>query len=512
MNHQDKMSQFRKKKEHQLGMGGEKKLKARREAGKLNVRERIDYFFDKGTFQEIGLFSHSSRVETAKRTPTDGKIIGFGQVRGRTVGIVANDMTILGASSAPTNSKKIEYMRSLSCEKGIPLVFLAESSGARIQEIQGSMGTGIHVAQNRLQYRRLREAPWISVLLGHIYGSSSWYAALSDVVIMQKGSVMAVSSPKVTLLATGENVSNEELGGWKIHADVTGLADVVGNTEQECMDLAKEALSYLPSNANETAPTFSVPQTADEDVNSILGNLPEQESKAYDMRSIINVITDNNNFYETKARFGKPCITGFARLGGQSVGIVANNPSFFAGALDADSCEKITSFIVLCDSYNIPIVSFVDTPGFMIGKDGEKRKMVGKILNWMNALSLVTVPILTVIIRKIYGQAYLNMCCGKYANIVAAWPTAEISFMGLEPAMNVVHNLKKKENPQEYERLIGDMAKDSEPWGAAGVFGVHEIIDPTDTRHFLIQMLELHQDHKTCGIGQHLMHNWPTTF
>ncbi len=511
MNHQQRMKTFHDKKQHQLGMGGEKKLAARKAAGRLNARERIDYFFDPGTFRELGTFTHSDRPGLEKKTPADGKITGFGLVNGRPVGAIANDMTILGASSASTNMKKLAYMKSISCEKGLPLVFLGESTGARMPDVMGSKGMGAG-GQNTTQYRRLRESPWISVLMGHIYGSSSWYSALSDITIMQKGSIMAVSSPKVTTLATGEDTSPEELGGWKVHADRTGLVDALCETEEECMDLARKFLDFFPAHHSERAPIEKSNLEAPAGATDLLDLVPEESHLAYDMRNVVRAIFDGGDFLEIKQRFGKPCITGFARLKGTAVGVMGNNPFFGAGALDVDCCEKITSFLVLCDSFNLPIINLVDTPGFLIGKAGEQRKITGKIMNWMNALSLVTVPILTIITRKLYGQAYLNMGGGRYSDVFAAWPTADISFMGPEPAMNVVFNLKKEENPEEYQKLLGQIADDTEPWGAAGIFGVNEIIDPAHTREFLIQMMELHHNRKTGGIGNHLMNNWPTTF
>jgi acetyl-CoA carboxylase carboxyltransferase component len=194
------------------------------------------------------------------------------------------------------------------------------------------------------------------------------------------------------------------------------------------------------------------------------------------------------------------------------VGIIANNPMYGAGALDADCCEKITSFLVLCDSFNVPLVTLVDTPGFLVGKAGERRKVVGKIINWMNALSMATVPKMTVVVRKIYGQAYLNMGGGRYSDVFAAWPTAEISFMGLEPGINVVFNLRREDDPERFQGLLHQMAKDTEPWDAAGTFGVNEIIEPAETREFLVRMLAFHRDRRTGAVGQHLLHNWPTSY
>jgi acetyl-CoA carboxylase carboxyltransferase component len=511
MNNDEKMKLFQEKKRHHLAMGGEKKLKARKAESRLNARERLDYLFDPGTFLELGLFAHSALPGMEERTPADGKIIGYGLVEGRPVGVVANDMTVMGASSSVTNMKKIEYMRSVSCEKGMPLVFLGESAGARIPDCMGSEGMA-HGGQNPSQYRRLRESPWVSVLLGPCYGSSTWYSAMSDITVMLKGAVMAVSSPKVTSLAVGEETPPEELGGWKLHSEVTGLVDVVGETEEECMDLAKRLLSYVPSHAGECPPRVDVPQESGKEMAHILDLIPEKPTRVYDMKNILKTIVDGGQILELKAHFGRPCISAFARLDGHAVGIVANNPLFGAGALDADCCEKVTSFLVLCDSFNIPIITFVDTPGFLVGKEGERRKITGKIINWMNALSSVTVPKITVVIRKIYGQAYLNMGGGKYSDVFVAWPTAEISFMGPEPAVNVVFGLKKEDNPDKFQELLAKMAKDTEPWGAAGVFGVNEIIDPAQTRDFLIRMLDFHRNRRRGGISRHLLNNWPTSY
>ncbi len=511
MGHDRRMQEFRQRRGRHLAMGGAEKLEARRRKGKLNARERISAFLDPGTFQELGLFGHSIAPGMADRTPADGKIIGWGAVDGRPVGVVANDMTVLGASSAFTNMKKIDYMRNVSCQKGIPLVFLAESTGARMPDSMGALGMS-YGGQNPAQYRRLREAPWVSVILGPCYGSSSWYSAMSDITIMQKGAVMAVSSPKVTALATGEETPPEELGGWRLHAEVTGLADAVGETEEECLALARRALGYLPSHAQEPPPRKEVPPFSGKDMPHILQFLPEEGARGYDMRGIIRALVDGGELLELKARFGRPCVTALARLDGDVVGIIANNPMYGAGALDADCCEKITSFLVLCDSFNVPLVTLVDTPGFLVGKAGERRKVVGKIINWMNALSMATVPKMTVVVRKIYGQAYLNMGGGRYSDVFAAWPTAEISFMGLEPGINVVFNLRREDDPERFQGLLHQMAKDTEPWDAAGTFGVNEIIEPAETREFLVRMLAFHRDRRTGAVGQHLLHNWPTSY
>ncbi len=230
------------------------------------------------------------------------------------------------------------------------------------------------------------------------------------------------------------------------------------------------------------------------------------------MRNLLTCIVDGGDLFELKKTYGRAAVTTLARLGGRSVGIIANNTIHFSGALDADACEKITSFLVLCDSYNIPILMFVDTPGFMIGKEGERRKVTGKIINFMNALTLVTVPKITIIVRKTYGQAFLNMGGGRNSDTIVAWPTAEISFMAPETGINVVHNLRKEDDPKRFAELVKAMDKDTEPWGAAGIFNVQDIIEPEKTREWLIRMLDYHFNHQTGGVGRHLMHCWPTSY
>ena len=444
-------------------MGGPDKLEARKGRGQLNARERLDRFFDSGTFREIGLFTHSSRFEVAGETPSDGKIIGHGQVNRREVLCAANDLTVMGASSAATNMRKLEYVRSLSCEKGLPLVFLGESAGARIPDTMGSAGMALG-GQNRAQYRRLREAPWLSALLGPCYGSSSWYSAMSDVRIMLKGAVLAVSSPLVTRVAIGEDTPAEELGGWRVHAEITGMAHLVGETEEECLDLCRRVLDYLPSSSR-SAPLRRDPVDPPDDAPNLLDIIPEKSRQVYDIRKLIRSISDGGEFLELNERFARPCVTGMCRLAGRSVGMIANNPYYGAGALNADCCDKIIGLLVLCDSYNLPIVMLVDTPGFLVGKLGERQRVVGKIMNWMNALSLVTVPVVTVIVGKSYGQAYLNMGAGKYSSAFAAWPTAQISFMSPDAAVSIVTRMQRDDDPERYDEALEKMKKDVEPWG-----------------------------------------------
>ena len=491
-------------------MGGPAKLEKRRAAGLLNARERLDRLFDPGTYIESGLFATSAVPADRAKSPGDGKVAGFGKVNGREAAAVSNDFTVMGASSGATNGRKIGHMKSVATKRGIPLVFLGESSGARMPDHMGSRGMGSLLGNDGLQYQRLRETPWVSATLGASYGSSSWYAVLSDFCVMRKGSVLAVSSALLASLAIKEEVDPEELGGWRVHAEVTGFADLVVDTDEEAIDALKKFLSYMPSHHNEAPPVAPVPEGSGARMGDILSHVPVSRTQVYDVRKVIRDVVDADSFFELKARFGKVAVTGLARLDGRTVGIVANNPLYKGGALDTEACEKITSFIVLCDSFNIPLVLFVDTPGFVIGTDAERKRAPGKIMNFMNALALVTVPKLSVILRKSYGQAYLNMGGGRNSDEVAAWPTAEVSFMDPTFAVKIVKDLEPGD--PGFEAAMEAMKKDSEVWDIASIYAVQSVIRPEDTRDYLIRMLEVHRLRLTNGVGQHLMRAWPTSY
>jgi len=492
-------------------MGGPEKLARRRESGLLNARERIDTISDPGSFLETGLFGESStREQDRGKTPADGKIAGFATLNGRQIAVVANDFTVMGASSSATNGRKIAHVKRVATERGLPLVFLGESSGARMPDHMGARGMGTLLGQDPTQYLRQRQTPWASATLGHSYGSSSWYAVLSDFNVMRRGAVLAVSSPLLTSLAVREEVDPEELGGWRLHATVTGFADRVVDTDAEAIDEIKTFLGYLPAHHGEPPPDSDVIEGSGSAMAGILDHLPPSRTQVYDVRNILRAILDVGTFFELKARFGKSAVTALARLDGRVVGVIANNPISKGGAMDTDGCAKITSFLVLCDSFNIPIVMFVDTPGFVIGTEAERNGAPGQIMNFMNALSLVTVPKVSVLLRKSYGQAYLNMGGGRNADEVIAWPTAEVSFMDPHFAVKVVHGLERGE--PGYDEALASMTADSEVWDMASVYAVQSVIRPQDTREHLIRTLSTHTLRMSGGVGEHLMASWPTSF
>jgi len=500
--------QFEVRKARALAMGGPEKLARRKAAGVLNVRERVEKLLDPGTFIESGLFGAS--LADPDKSPADGKVAGFGRIDGRDCAVVANDFTVMGASSAGTNGRKIGHMKRVATSRGLPLIFLGESSGARMPDHMGARGMATLLGNDGTQYVRLRETPWAAATLGLSYGSSSWYSVLSDFNVVRKGAVLAVSSAQLASLAIKETVDPEEMGGSDIHAEVTGFADAVAESDEEALELIRSFLSYLPSHHNEAPPERPVPAGSGAAMADIEKLLPAKRTQVYDVRRIVRTIVDQGSFFEIKARFGKVLTTGLARLNGRTVGILANNPLFRGGAMDTDACEKGASFLVLCDSFNIPVVLLVDTPGFSIGVDAERKRAPGKIMNFMQALQMCTVPKLSVILRKTYGQAYLNMGGGRNSDEVAAWPTAEISFMDPTYAVKIVQGLEPGQ--PGFDEAFAEMSRDSEPWDAAAVFAVQTIIRPQETRDYLIRMLDIHRARLTNGVGQHLMRSWPTSF
>jgi acetyl-CoA carboxylase carboxyltransferase component len=498
------------RKKRALAMGGTQKLAERKAQGVLNARERIDRLFDEGSFSESGLFAVSSRPEDRESTPADGKVAGYGRVNGREVAVVSNDFTVKGASSAQINIRKLKQMKAVAKKRGIPLVFLGESTGARMPDVMGAASIGSK--DDPQEYLRLREVPWAAAVLGHCYGSSAWYGSMSDFCVMRKGAIMAVSSPRLISMATGKQCDGEELGGWRVHADVSGIVDQVVDTDEQAMDAIKAFLSYLPSNHLQPPPEHPVPEGSDEAIRDVMKLMPESNNQVYDMRKVIRCIVDRDSMFEMKARFGKGLVTALARLDGKSVGIIANNPLFKGGAIDGDACRKVQAFFVMCDSFNIPIVLLVDQPGFLIGMEGERQGVTGKVMNWLNAMTLVTVPKISVILRKSYGLAVSNMGAGGNADELACWVTAEISFMKPDFGAKVVFGVDPEAEPEKFREAVARMSKGTSPYDMAAIYTAQDVIDPRDTRDWLIRMLEVHRMRMTDGVGQHLMRTWPTSY
>jgi methylmalonyl-CoA decarboxylase subunit alpha len=503
-------AEFEARRAKALSMGGEHKLAERKAQGVLNARERIAVLADEGTFLESGLFAVSRRPEAREKSPADGKVTGYAKIDGREVAIVSNDFTVMGASSSEVNTSKVGHVKKVATTRGLPMVFLGESTGARMPDVMGA--ASIAAGDRPTQYLRMRETPWVAAVLGHCYGSSSWYAALADFTVMRKGAITAVSSVKLTSMAITEKVDPEELGGWKMHSEVTGMVDLVADTDEEALAAIRRFLSYLPSHHMEPPPVQPVPPGSGQDAHRILEILPEARAKVYDVRKILNLIYDAGSVFELKPRFGRSIVTALARLDGKSVGIVASNPFYKGGAIDPDSCRKVTSFLVLCDSFNIPLIFMVDQPGFLIGVEGERQGAISKVMNWMNAISLVSVPKISVVMRKTYGQAVLNMGGAGNADSVVAWYTAELNFMDPRHAVTIVHGVTEQDDPQRYQELLAEMTKGTSAYDAAAGNNLHAVIDPVDTRDYLIRLLDVHRMRMSGGVGKHLMRTWPTSY
>lgn len=493
-----------------MAMGGPEKLAKRKEQGVLNARERVERLTDAGSFHESGLFGVSYIKELRGETPTDGKVCGFGEVDGRPIGVVSYDFTVKGSSSSVTNNRKMSHIKDIGAKRGFPIVFLSESTGIRMPD---AMGEGMGNTNEAGRFLRRREAPWISAVMGFAFGSAAWHSCASDFMVMRKGSVMAVASPRMVSKALKRKVSGEELGGWRVHAESTGFADAVAETDEEAIDIVKKFLSYLPSHCNEPPPVVPVPAASGNDMDTILSLIPESPYQVYDVRKVIQLFVDAGSFFELKARYGRSLTTALARIDGRTVGFIANNPQYKGGTMDADGCCKATSFLVLCDSYNIPIVFLQDQPGFLIGPEAECVGVIGKVINWMNALLQTTVPKITIIMRKSYGRGFINMGAGGTVEEIAAWFTADVSFMDPRSAVTIVHGVEEEDDPQRFNQLLDEMrARGGSAYDLAAICGVKDVIDPRDTRKYLIEMLKIHRLRLTNDVGQHLLSAWPTSY
>lgn len=497
-----------------LGMGGKKKLELQRSRGLLNARERIEQLLDPGSFFEVGTLAHSDIPGMEQKTPADGKIDGYGTIDNRRVGVSANDVTVLAGAGGRVGHKKAAHVMSVAIEKGFPFVNMGEAGGARIPDIQGSDGMSSMTIGWR-SGRRFRRVPMVATLAGECFGDPSWMAALADFVVQVKGSCFAVSGPRVLEIATNEKVSNEELGGWKLQSTVTGQTDRVAEDEADCFRIVREFLSYMPSHCDELPPVVSGDDDAAVRQGRLLELIPERSNQSYDMAKVLETLVDHETIFQLKPDFDPSVITCLARMDGRTVGIIASQPSRFAGAMGPDGCDKCTSFICLCDAFNIPLLFFHDTPGFFVGKDAERKKMPGKIINFIEALSCATVPKVSIVIRKSYGMANCNMCGANMGgDFLYAWPGADISFMGPEVAANVVYGAKimASDNPEEMRAAaIEELKLASAPWRAAGLGLIDEVINPLETRDIIIRSLELARG-RNGGLSERLMAAWPTTF
>ena len=481
--------------------GGEKRIEAQHDKGKMTARERIDALLDPNSFRELDAFvTHqaSGFGMEDKKFLGDGVVTGYGTINGRLVFVFAQDFTVLGGSLGKAQAAKICKVMDMAMKNGAPVIGINDSGGARIQEgVDSLAGYADIFLRNTMASGVI---PQISVIMGPCAGGAVYSPAITDWVFMVKGtSHMYITGPDVVKAVTREEVSHEELGGVHAHTAVSGVAHFMSNNEQECLASVKRLLSFLPQNNMEDAPfveTQDDPQRMDEALNNII---PDTPNKPYDMKEVIRHIVDNGEFFETHENFARNIITGYARLGGLSVGIIAQQPSVLAGVLDIDSSNKAARFVRFCDSFNIPMVVLEDVPGFMPGVAQEHGGIIRHGAKLIYAFCEATVPKITVITRKAYGGAYIVMNSRHIrGDIVFAWPTAEIAVMGPEGAVNVVFRKEiadAADPEQERTRLIQEYRdRFANPYVAASRGYVDDVIEPKETRPRLIQALQMLQN------------------
>ena len=483
--------------------GGEKNIQKQHESGKLTARERLDLFFDKGTFQETDLFvqHRSSNFGLDKVSiPADGVITGFGKVNGRTVCAFAQDFTARGGTLGEMHAKKICRIMDLAMKMKVPMAGFIDSGGARIQE-----GINALDGYSNIFYRNSCASgviPQISAIMGPAAGGAVYSPAMTDFVFMvKKTSYMFITGPAVVKSATSEEISTEELGGAVTHSTKSGVTQFACDDDKQAIEEIKKLLSYLPSNNEEKPPfikTKDSPDRADKALDTIL---PENSSKTYNMKDVIKAIVDDGEYLEPSRQWAQNMITAFARMNGQVIGIIANQPNYLAGCLDINASDKATRFIRFCDAFNIPLLTIADVPGFLPGSHQEWGGIIrhGAKLLWCYAEA--TVPKITLITRKAYGGAYIAMCSqGLGADYTLAWPQAEIAVMGAEGATAIIFKgeidkaedkeAREQEKINEYRDLLYN------PYVAAKMGYINAVIQPSETRAKVIAALEALKDKK----------------
>ncbi len=503
MDHEKEVSrpirELRERKEEVLRGGGEERIARIHEKGRLTARERIQMFFDPGTFQETGVFV-THRCDDfglhAKRPPGDGVVCGYGKVDDRAVYAFAQDFTVFGGTLSESNAQKICRIMDLAVENGAPVVGLNDSGGARIQEGVASLGGYADIfLRNTLASGVI---PQISAIMGPCAGGAVYSPAITDFVIMvDRTSHMLVTGPNVIKMVTGEDVTFEELGGGYTHNEKSGVANLLAANDQECVVMIRELLSFLPQNNLEDPPRKECHDEPTRREEGLDGVVPENPKEPYDILDAIRPIVDDGDFFEIHRHYAKNLVVGFARLNGRPVGIVANQPKVLAGVLDIDTSIKGARFIRFCDAFNIPLVTFEDVPGFLPGIDQEHGGIIKHGAKLLFAYCEATVPKITVITRKAYGGAY-DVMSSKHirGDYNVAWPTAQLAVMGAEGAVNVLYRReigaseesKQDETRRKYVAEYNE--KFMNPYIAAGLGYLDDVIEPNETRPRIIRALE----------------------
>ena len=494
-----KVSELKARRQKNLAMGGKEKIAKQHERGKLTVRERIDLLFDKDTFVEFGLLAQQQAVRGGEPdgdgTPADGVVTGHGEVEGREVWVIAYDFTVMAGSMGAVGEQfKAARVRELALRYRRPIVWLLDSAGARIQEASGSTfaGTGYLFYDQVVMSGVI---PQVAAMLGPCSAGTAYIPGLADFVPMVKEtSSMSLGGARLVKAATGEDVTDHDMGGSQIHCYESGVGDNEVADDHECIAMVRRFLSYLPSSNTEEPPFRDTGDAADRSVDGLEKIVPTNPRAAYDVKRVIKAVFDRDSWFEIKPAWAKNIVVGFARAGGHSVGVVANQPMQKGGILDSDSADKAARFIRMCDAFNVPLVYLMDVPGFIVGSQVEKEGIIRHGAKMLYATSEATVPKVTVIMRKAYGAGYYVMCGKGYQpDLIVAWPLAEISVMGPEGAVNIIFNkqIEASSNPEETRaQLIDTIRTQINPYLAAGWAMIDDVIDPSETRRVIIRGIE----------------------
>ncbi len=483
--------------------GGEEKIAKQHEREKLTARERLHLLIDEGTFVELGEHGRphfSQRAMDGVDAPADGVVTGYGKVDGRPVAVAAYDFTVMAGSMGMTGELKVTRLRELALSKRMPFVWLLDSAGARIQEAVGSLFAGSgHLFREEVTASGV--IPQVAALMGPCAAGTAYIPGLADFVPMVKGrGSMALAGPYLVKAVTGEDISQEELGGSRVHCRKSGVADLEVASDEECIEKIKQYLSFFPSNCEERPPVRPVSDPIERADDDIIDLLPESNRKPWDMYELIRRIVDDGEWFDLKPQFAKTIITCLARIGGRPVGIVANQPKQLGGILENDSADKSARFINLCDAFGIPLLFLQDVPGFMVGSKVEQAGIIRHGAKMLYAVSRATVPKVTVVVRKAYGAGYYVMCGKAYEpDTIVAWPSAEISVMGAEGAVNIVmrKQIEAADDPDaKRAELVASYRKIIDPYIAAGNAMIDDIIDPRETRHVVARALEMAESKK----------------
>ena len=476
--------------------GGEKAIAKQHEKGKYTARERINMLLDPGSFEELDMFVRhrcTNFGQEKKSFAGDGVVTGYGTVDGRLVYVFAQDFTVNGGSLSETMAQKICKVMDMGMKMGAPVIGINDSGGARIQEGINALGGYAEIFERNILASGV--VPQISGIFGPCAGGAVYSPALTDFTLMMENtSYMFLTGPKVVKTVTGEDIDQEHLGGASVHASKSGVTHFTAKTEEEAIEMIKTLISYIPQNNMEEAPRVECTDPIDRKADILNEILPDDPNKAYDMYQVITAVTDNGEFFEVQPKFAKNIIVGFARFNGQSVGIVANQPSAYAGVLDVNASRKGARFVRFCDAFNIPIVSLVDVPGFLPGTGQEYNAVILHGAQLLYAYGEATVPKVTITLRKSYGGSHIVMGCKQLrTDLNYAWPNAEIAVMGASGAVAVLYAkaAKEAENPAEFlaekEQEYSDLF--ANPYQAAKYGYIDDVIEPRNTRFRICRAL-----------------------